>query len=409
MEERLLGARFRYLNQQLYTGSSRDAERLFRTDPAAFQLYHRGFQRQGPAAGQRRRPGTGTGGAARKRPRKRKKPGGSRAAAGELPAGPDEPREGGRRPDTGTGAAPGPVRREEPPPRPGPLSVPAERPAEPAGGPGEPAGLSRRQRRHRQKRQKRQQEPPAGPDGERGSGPGPPDTPDPPEAPPEPRSGRSAALRARMEERLLGARFRYLNQQLYTGSSRDAERLFRTDPAAFQLYHRGFQRQVRRWPERPVQRIVRYLRRRPASLVVADFGCGDCTLAASVKNQVHCFDLVPLSPRVTVCDMAKVPLEAESVDVAVFCLALMGTNLQEILGEANRVLKLGGTLMVAEVASRFEDIPAFLKAMAQLGFRTVSKDLSSSYFYLLEFSKTGPGRPGAAPGLRLRPCLYKRR
>lgn len=37
----------------------------------------------------------------------------------------------------------------------------------------------------------------------------------------------------------------------------------------------------------------------------------------------------------------QVPLEAESVDVAVFCLALMGTNLQEILGEANRVLKLG--------------------------------------------------------------------
>ncbi|NXF13590.1 RRP8 protein, partial [Smithornis capensis] len=223
------------------------------------------------------------------------------------------------------------------------------------------------------------------------------------------RSGRSAALRARMEERLLGARFRYLNQQLYTGSSRDAAELFRADPAAFHLYHRGFERQVRRWPERPVQRIVRYLRRRPASLVVADFGCGDCTLAASVKNQVHCFDLVPLSPRVTVCDMAKVPLAAESVDVAVFCLALMGTNLQEILGEANRVLKLGGTLMVAEVASRFEDTRAFLKAMAQLGFRIVSKDLSSSYFYLLEFTKTGPARPGPAPGLRLRPCLYKRR
>ncbi|KAI1241395.1 hypothetical protein IHE44_0004867 [Lamprotornis superbus] len=237
-----------------------------------------------------------------------------------------------------------------------------------------------------------------------------------------------------MEERLLGARFRYLNQQLYTGSSQDAARLFRADPAAFHLYHRGFERQVRRWPERPVQRIVRYLRRRPASLVVADFGCGDCTLAASVRNQVHCFDLVPLSPRVTVCDMAKVPLAAESVDVAVFCLALMGTNLQEILGEANQGVgqwEIGGgagmlcpggvgcpaqsssdcrgTLMVAEVASRFEDTHAFLKAMTQLGFKTVSKDLSSSYFYLLEFAKTGPARPGPAPGLRLRPCLYKRR
>ncbi|XP_039560213.1 LOW QUALITY PROTEIN: ribosomal RNA-processing protein 8 [Passer montanus] len=314
----------------------------------------------------------------RGRPRKRKKAGGARAAAGELPAGPDGPREAGQRPDTG-----GPAEQS-----------------------GKPAGLSRRQRRNRQKRQ---QEPPAGSDGERGSGPGPPEPPSPAEAAPEPRSGRSAALRARMEERLLGARFRYLNQQLYTGTSRDAARLFRADPAAFHLYHRGFERQVRRWPERPVQRIVRYLRRRPASLVVADFGCGDCTLAASVKNQVHCFDLVPLSPRVTVCDMAKVPLAAESVDVAVFCLALMGTNLQEILGEANRVLKLGGTLLVAEVASRFEDIRAFLKAMAQLGFKTVSKDLSSSYFYVLEFAKAGAARPGPAAGLRLRPCLYKRR
>ncbi|NXG99103.1 RRP8 protein, partial [Loxia leucoptera] len=201
------------------------------------------------------------------------------------------------------------------------------------------------------------------------------------------RSGRSAALRARMEERLLGARFRYLNQQLYTGSSRDAARLFRDDPAAF---HRS-ERRAGAWTEDGRGAVsARCPRPSPASLVVADFGCGDCTLASSIKNQVHCFDLVPLSPRVTVCDMAKVPLAAEAVDVAVFCLALMGTNLQEILGEANRVLKLGGTLLVAEVASRFEDTHAFLRAMTQLGFKTVSKDLSSSYFYVLEFVKTGP-------------------
>ncbi|NXJ72733.1 RRP8 protein, partial [Rostratula benghalensis] len=185
--------------------------------------------------------------------------------------------------------------------------------------------------------------------------------------------GRSAALRARMEERLLSARFRYINQQLYTSPSREAARLFRSDPQAFHIYHRGFARQVGRWPENPLHRIVRLLRRRPASLVVADFGCGDCTLARSLRNKVHCFDLVPLSPLVTVCDMAQVPLAAEAVDVVVFCLALMGTNLQEILEEANRVLKPGGTLLVAEVASRFEDMRAFLSAMALLGFKSVSK------------------------------------
>ena len=32
-----------------------------------------------------------------------------------------------------------------------------------------------------------------------------------------------------------------------------------------------------------------------------------------------------------------------------------------------------GTLMVAEVASRFEDLRAFMNGMAQLGFRSVNK------------------------------------
>ncbi|NXW48110.1 RRP8 protein, partial [Nyctiprogne leucopyga] len=199
-------------------------------------------------------------------------------------------------------------------------------------------------------------------------------------------AGRSAALRARMEERLLSARFRFINQQLYTCSSRDAARLFQTDPGAFEIYHRGFARQVGRWPENPVHRIVRYLRRRPASLVVADFGCGDCTIARSVKNEVHSFDLVPLSPRVTVCDMAEHR-----------CHSGLGCSFHR------------GTLMVAEVASRFEDLRAFLNAMAQLGFKSVSKDLSSPFFYLLEFTKAGPPRPRPVPGLRLLPCLYKRR
>ncbi|XP_077200250.1 ribosomal RNA-processing protein 8 [Paroedura picta] len=219
-----------------------------------------------------------------------------------------------------------------------------------------------------------------------------------------------------MEERLDSARFRYINQQLYTRPSHEAVRLFQEDPEAFAVYHRGFAQQVARWPENPVLRFVRYLRNRPASLVVADFGCGDCTLARSIRNKVHCFDVMALDSRVTVCDMSQVPLEAASVDVVVFCLALMGTNLCEILEEANRVLRVGGTLLVAEVASRFGDLRAFLGALAGLGFRLVSKDVSGSHFYAMELQKESPPRnPGGArtgktaAGLALLPCLYKRR
>ncbi|XP_060119768.1 ribosomal RNA-processing protein 8 [Heteronotia binoei] len=228
--------------------------------------------------------------------------------------------------------------------------------------------------------------------------------------PQEPLDRRAAALRLQVEERLDSARFRYINQQLYTRPSREAARLFQEDPEAFAIYHRGFAQQVARWPENPVQRFVRYLRKRPASLVVADFGCGDCTLARSIQNKVHCFDLVALDPRVIICDMSQVPLEAESVDVVVFCLALMGTNLCEILEEANRVLRTGGTLLVAEVASRFADLRAFLGALSRLGFQLISKDVSGSHFYALELRKTSGARTGKAPaGLALLPCLYKRR
>ncbi|XP_023406672.2 ribosomal RNA-processing protein 8 isoform X1 [Loxodonta africana] len=236
------------------------------------------------------------------------------------------------------------------------------------------------------------------------------------EVPPPPRpdsyEARAGALRARMVQRLDGARFRYLNEQLYSGPSSAAQRLFQEDPEAFLIYHRGFQSQVNKWPLQPVDRIIRDLRQRPVSLVVADFGCGDCRLASSIRNPVHCFDLASLDPRVTVCDMAQVPLEDESVDVAVFCLSLMGTNIRDFLEEANRVLKPGGLLKVAEVSSRFQDVRAFLGAVTKLGFKVISKDLTNSHFFLFDFQKTGPplvGPKAELSGLKLQPCLYKRR
>lgn len=78
--------------------------------------------------------------------------------------------------------------------------------------------------------------------------------------------------------------------------------------------------------------------------MVADFGCGDARLARSVPNKVHSFDLVAMSKDVTACDMAHTPLSIASVDIVVFCLSLMGTDLGAFLTEANRVLKEGFVL-----------------------------------------------------------------
>ncbi|XP_058401825.1 ribosomal RNA-processing protein 8 [Diceros bicornis minor] len=277
-----------------------------------------------------------------------------------------------------------------------------------------PQTLSRKQWRNRQKNKRRHKNkfrPPQPPDQAPATAPTE-ETEVPPTPSPDSHEARAGALRARMAQRLDGARFRYLNEQLYSGPSSAAQRLFQEDPEAFVLYHRGFQSQIKKWPLQPVDRIAKDLRQRPASLVVADFGCGDCRLASSIRNTVHCFDLASLDPRVTVCDMAQVPLEDESVDVAVFCLSLMGTNIRDFLEEANRVLKPGGLLKVAEVSSRFEDVRTFLGAVTKLGFKVISKDLTNSHFFLFDFQKTGPPRVGPRAqlsGLKLQPCLYKRR
>ncbi|TNN01079.1 hypothetical protein fugu_010461 [Takifugu bimaculatus] len=221
---------------------------------------------------------------------------------------------------------------------------------------------------------------------------------------------RSTSLRSRMEQRLESARFRYINEVLYSTSSSEAKRMFKQDPQAFWIYHKGYTAQVQRWPANPVDDIIAYIQQKPSSLVVADFGCGDCKIARSVKNSVHSFDLAATCELVTVCDMANVPLPDASVGIAVFCLSLMGVNLADFLAEANRVLMNGGFLKIAEVASRFDNVRNFITALSNLGFKMVSKNTENTHFYSFEFVKTA-----AAPenlkkfGLQLKPCVYKKR
>ncbi|XP_070197455.1 ribosomal RNA-processing protein 8-like isoform X2 [Littorina saxatilis] len=176
-------------------------------------------------------------------------------------------------------------------------------------------------------------------------------------------------------QKLNSARFRFLNEQLYTSTGRQALEIFKDDPEAFQVYHEGFQAQVARWPVNPLDTIIHQLSKGKAGAVLADFGCGDGHLAESLpKHKVHSFDLVASKPFITACNIARVPLENSSVDVAVFCLSLMGTNLSDYLCEANRVLKQGGTLRVTEVVSRFYSVNNFVKNVEALGFRHQKKD-----------------------------------
>ncbi|VAI58008.1 hypothetical protein VPH35_111049 [Triticum aestivum] len=219
-----------------------------------------------------------------------------------------------------------------------------------------------------------------------------------------------------MRARLSGGHFRMLNEKLYTCSGQDAFDYFKNEPELFDVYHAGYQEQMSHWPEQPVNVIIKWLKSHNKSWTVADFGCGNAAVAKNVKNKVFSIDLVSDDPSVIACDMAHTPLEPSSVDVAIFCLSLMGTNFPSYLQEANRVLKPSGWLLIAEVRSRLDpdtggaDPDKFSEAISQLGFSLISKDEKNKMFVLFYFRKKEKSK--VAKNIewpQLKPCLYKRR
>ena len=269
-----------------------------------------------------------------------------------------------------------------------------------------------------------------------------------------------SALQQSFLARLSGSRFRELNEDLYTTTSDTAFKRFSENPELFDQYHEGFRKQVSQWPINPVDVIIRWIRKKGAqkqgskkkgSLVIADFGCGDAKLGKVLGGQgnqktkkqkkengdnhgefkVHSFDLVANgNPLITPCDMANVPLVDGVVDVAVFCLALMGTNIADFIREAHRVLKSDGVIKIAEVRSRFEAtadgddghgggsggkkktddslLNEFIDTMDELGFECTQKDRSNRMFILMEFAKNGE-KPSTEATFTAKPCIYKRR
>ena len=147
--------------------------------------------------------------------------------------------------------------------------------------------------------------------------------------------------------------------------------------------------------------------------MVADLGCGDAELARTVSNTVHSFDLVSRSPVVTACNMSNLPLKDSSVDIVVFCLSLMGTNIGEFLKEAHRVLKPRGIIKIAEVRSRFEGendgFKKFIRVIKLSGFDIVKKGFPSKMFLMIEGKKSNRTDLHLNESYSAKPCVYKKR
>eukprot|EP00854_Cymbomonas_tetramitiformis_P010334 gene10334-12220_t len=173
-------------------------------------------------------------------------------------------------------------------------------------------------------------------------------------------------------------------------------------------------------PKKQSGKVCRdWLKTKPADWVVVDFGCGDAQLAKEVRQNVHSLDLVATTPDVIACNMAETPLETASANVAVFCLALMGTDYGKFLEEATRILVSSGWIWIAEVRSRLEAndgsgdaTKAFVACLKKMGYALVKSDHSNKMFVVFQFQRQGAKnaeQPMSIQWPELKPCIYKRR
>lgn len=226
-------------------------------------------------------------------------------------------------------------------------------------------------------------------------------------------------ISSKLSNDLDDTKFRLLNEKLYKSSSSEALSYFQSNSEDFITYHKGFSLQAKKWPLNPNDLILKtLLLPKYKSMSIADVGCGEATLAQKLlplNYNIKSFDLFALNNHVTVADMKNLPLENNTIDLAIYCLSLMNKNFKPFIAEANRILKNEGKLLVAEIKSRIVDEKKFLNVFEKYGFKLIKQRNLHDYFEIFTFKKEKDCVINSKDEELedtydiLKPCLYKKR
>eukprot|EP00834_Sanchytrium_tribonematis_P004082 NODE_183_length_13752_cov_1.079103.p7 type:complete len:230 gc:universal NODE_183_length_13752_cov_1.079103:9282-9971(+) len=224
--------------------------------------------------------------------------------------------------------------------------------------------------------------------------------------------------------------FRFVNEQLYTRSSTNID----LTEQQMQVYHKGFNLQCKLWKTDPLFLIYKTLNQlfNKKTIKIVDVGAGDGILSRTLHHykkllnvkgefingkyfqikpkfnaDMYAYDILPINDYVEKCNATELPLDDHSCHAAVFSLSLMGTDYDLFLKEANRVIKMKGFIIIAEVQSRLVDCKSqFVKACKGLGWKKIHVR-EETHFCLFVFQKVDKPKLVVFPALN--PCLYKKR
>lgn len=146
---------------------------------------------------------------------------------------------------------------------------------------------------------------------------------------------------------------------------------------------------MKTWAEIPYEYISSKIKNK--SRIVADFGCGENLMKNCIPyNKVYSFDHIAIDESVIACDMAHTPLEDESIDIAVFSLALWGSNYEDYFKEAYRLLNYDGLIYIAEPTKSYDETQRaeLMEMLKRNGFTPVGNiEVRGKFFYLTVIKK----------------------
>lgn len=179
------------------------------------------------------------------------------------------------------------------------------------------------------------------------------------------------------------------HQKASTSTSQRMHEWFGEDKSRWKDYHKVREENIKDWVEDPITVIAERLNENPGQ-TIADLGCGMNRLKDLVKNYKawYSFDHCAVDPSVVEADCSDLHeyLGDESVDSAVFCMSLWGTNYLDSIKEAHRYLKTGGTLYVVEPKDKV-DQSVLLGEVVQLGFELTNLVLERNGKTYFEYKK----------------------
>ncbi len=167
--------------------------------------------------------------------------------------------------------------------------------------------------------------------------------------------------------------FSAMNRNWNQSRSDTTRARLQANPEEWAQYHTLYGEARKEWAVVPYEEMIRWCQQR-SGYTLGDFGCGEAKLAEAVSDRhtVYSFDHVTVHENVIACDMTHVPLDDNTLDVAIFSLSLMGANFADYIREAHRTLKLDGQLHVIEATSRLSNRDEFAKTLEAFGFEVVA-------------------------------------